>query len=364
MMKKLIFISLLISGIQTKAMDGWFSTAASYCTPKIMAGLSILASAVTLKWFRTPDTKDYKFEDLNVRTIRTAQANENTLKVDDVKKFLWQKTKEKINFQPKEEKQAYEIANDIELTSKDDKVTIAVGGFLHKIAFRNCSNGAPSGHAFLRDAIIEGPCITYDNVNDTRAGYSFGGKQDIDNLNSVIKAVVKKNPDISITIIANCKGGTVTHNCLAKAEENGETYLKNIKGVIFDSTPISLDHTIRNQPLYCISHYFYRLIFPNYDYKAPTILDAKKYPKDIPILIGEVKDDVTAPHEDVDKIQQKLSDLGNTKIERYIREKSTKDIIHGRLTTKDPKFQEVCRRFIQEAHTKAPSEVKKTMEKL
>lgn len=340
---------------QANAQYEWLKGLTEYCTPKtITVGAAALATAIGLNWFTTPDKTKLTLKDLNPRTIRptTDTATKKPEKVTDIKAYLSKPTISTAIFQNKDEKQAYEIRKNVALNNNDKNVCIAVGGFLHSIAYIKCANGGHFGYLLLKSAITNSPCVTFDSVNDTRAGYSFGGEQDLHNLDALIKDVVAKKPDARISLVGSCKGSTAILNYLAKKAENKEEKdLKNIASVVLESPPISLDHTIRKQPLYSLSHYFFRFVFPNYNHKAPTILNATAFPKDIPILIGGLKDDTTAPHDDIVAINQQLKGLKNNNVSLYTREKSNKDIFHGRLY-KDPEFQKAAREFINKHSAK------------
>lgn len=341
MLKRLSLLFLITIHAQSNASE-YVTSLLNYCTPKAVAvGIGALAAVIGLKWLRTPDKSLATIEQLRPKTICiTNELEVHTEIVDKIKKPSNDLNGKTRYIKKTEDSTVYKLSPSI--SENNQNICIAVGSSLHNL---KCCEPSDEyfGYLLLKSNIINIPCVTFDNITDTRRGYSFGGAQDIFNLQLVFNEVKRKNPKAHITLIGNCKGATVILRFLAsKAEKNEINDLNSIQSVILESPPISLHHTIKDLPLSCVPHAFYKIIFPNYNHSVQTILNAKKFPVHIPLLFGCSYHDNTTRYKYIQQTIQHLKQIGCKNI--YVYASNNKLVQHANLG-KDEKFQQSCQLF-------------------
>jgi hypothetical protein len=116
--------------------------------------------------------------------------------------------------------------------------------------------GVVAAYTHIRDNIIHLPCITFDKY-DGHAHFSFGQDLDIACLNTVYDALLAINPDIQITLMADCLGGLAALRFIARYPEktvNIDTIILESPLVsahdFFEQTPKSIQTRLSNTWLY------------------------------------------------------------------------------------------------------------------
>lgn len=116
--------------------------------------------------------------------------------------------------------------------------------------------GVVAAYTHIRDNIIHLPCITFDKY-DNHANFSFGQDLDIACLDTVYSALLAINPDIKITLMADCLGGLAALRFMARYPEktaNIDTIILESPLVsahdFFEQTPLSIQQRLSNTWLY------------------------------------------------------------------------------------------------------------------
>lgn len=162
----------------------------------------------------------------------------------------------------------------------------------------------------------------------------------------MIDEVIKQNPTVQIILIGSCKGSRSILNYMADKPAS------NIKAILLDAPFESAQEVCKaihknycswlpygDSVLYCLM----RVWFPRYnpDQDLPNILHA--LPKDIPILIGHLKNDVLVCD---DQIKQFVGQFDNQD-KLYLCAVSHPTITHSKLSHMVA-FQQVANSFLQE----------------
>ncbi|MGC2310577.1 MAG: hypothetical protein WA432_03090 [Candidatus Babeliaceae bacterium] len=261
------------------------------------------------RWLRTPHTELPNLDQLNVVSFLPVERTDLDSKdiiqsgnSKEIKKLLRQKN---INAILLINNQLFKVQNNIPDDIKNHSHV--------SIYSRGCSlKGASSTYIALKVGTINGACISFDyDVTDTLKAFNFCQKQDLHCLDLVYKGLLAKNPNAQVLLHGLCKGGTNILRYIAeKTEQSKQNELSNIKAIIIESPPISVEKIICNYPGFPLSHSFLRLILPNYDYQAKTILDAQKMPSNIPLLIGRIKVDKICTYEETSNLVKHLNKIG------------------------------------------------------
>ncbi len=164
--------------------------------------------------------------------------------------------------------------------------------------------------------VTDCPVISFD-YDDSREGFTFGQDNDLATLKAVYESVLQQNPNINIVLIGDCRGSKVALE-LATQKPN------NLKALILLSPfmyapelihqlaksyhiPDRLLHGVLNR--YCI----------NYDPQKETLPDRlDQIDTNLPIFIGQRKNDVLIPNKPIREFVKTVRKLGNKKVHGLI----------------------------------------------
>lgn len=199
-----------------------------------------------------------------------------------------------------------------EISLLQEPITLYSGGY---------SNGrlpyAFSAYKGIKEKSIEGPCIVFEYPTDSRRAFNFGQNQDLHCVDLVYKDILKKYSTASIILKGGCKGAAIYLRFLAEKAEQGEP-LENIKAVIANSPPVSVKSALKNiRNGGVLSHTLCRLVFPNYNPRAKTIMDAKAFPANIPVFLASLPHDTISDLSDIQAMTRHLTEQG-AKIEHFV----------------------------------------------
>ncbi len=339
-------IWLIVFGVQNvqnlNAMADWGTI--KECSKTAANTIAIVLSDLYKGLWRKPDTSLPTLDQLNVVSfIPVGKANngEKNTPTYAVLKFLRQKNRE--------DNQNL-IINGIRYKiywgipeGKDIKIPITIysGGY---------SNGAKPyaycGYTAIKAGLVPGACVTFDFPTDTRRGFNFCQKQDLHCVKTVCNEIAKKYPKSPIILHGACKGATNNLRFLAKQAElpEQEKCMDNIKAVIAESPPLSVKKALEQTPLSWVTLTLMRYIFPNYNPKAQTIMDAKKFPS-IPVLIASLPLDTISAQPDVIAVTLHLNKSSlNNNVELFTSDEDK--IQHGQIG-KAKDYQETIKKFLE-----------------
>lgn len=235
-----------------------------------------------------------------------------------------------------------------------DTITINVSGYAGmsgNARYKYAGAGAYSTAKYIKNGLIahDEPCISFDGQVNDRRSFNFGQYFDQKCLDTVVRAVMARNPEANIILVGSCKGGTTILNYLV--DQNNKDIVSTIKAVILESPSSSLealtDNVAKNYlptPLHNVLPKLFALVFPNYVWGQPTILDnANNFPDHITVLIGRIAHDKVASPQDTGNIATALQQYKKQMTLFTCKDTNFK---HGHLS-EDPAFQEAVQRFYQ-----------------
>ena len=166
-------------------------------------------------------------------------------------------------------------------------------------AIQGAGAGLHSAARYIRDNIITAPCIAFDYPDD-RKKFNFAQEADQQSLETIYDAVIQKAPNKKIVLFGSCRGATNILHTVARIARNNPERLRNVKGLILESPPLSLEavtQQIGKQDLAwlpgggTILHKVFKFIFPAHDPdKDHSLADVlADIPTDVPILITHLK---------------------------------------------------------------------------
>lgn len=212
---------------------------------------------------------------------------------------------------------------------------------------------ALSAYKAIKLGIIQGSCVIFECSTDTRRAFNFCQDQDLHCINLACSALLEKHPEAKIILKGGSKGAALNLRFLAEKAERNEP-LDNIKAVLADSPPLSVKDALKS--IYTagpISHFLCRLVLPNYNPHAKTIMDAQAFPRDIPVLISSLPYDSISDLNDMKKMVQHLQSLG-ANIEHFVSEGVWRDdkgktitLIHGKIGRAQD-YQSNVKKFLAE----------------
>lgn len=162
------------------------------------------------------------------------------------------------------------------------------------IQFPRVGGGLICATNWIKYLKITAPVICFDYFDDWH-NFDFGLTQDSKCLDLVIKEALKQNPSCEIVLIGTCKGSRSILHYLTHEP------VKNIKSVILDApfaTVSDLSDVIHKHYFKWLPygnfllHSFLQWWFPNYNQSNDLPHHIEKLPKNLPILIGHLKNDL------------------------------------------------------------------------
>jgi hypothetical protein len=321
------FVSMLFILISFQNINAWPEWSTSSNPPKTSFLTSVKSTLISAYWWKTPDKALPTFNQLNVVTFTPVDIPSDTLSQNltntPTATVLKHLKKSMITQNVIINGRAYKVQNGIP-NSFREPVSVYSGGY--------SNHGRPyaySGYNAIKAGLVPETCVTFEFPTDTRRGFNFCQEQDLKCLELVCKKIVKKSPEASIILHGACKGAANNLRFLAESAENNTTerYVKNIKAVIAESPPLSVEKALQHTFMSCITLPLIPHIFPNYNSKAKTIMNAKKFPK-IPVLVASLPHDTISDLKDVRTMNKHLTDIGGT-ITHFV-SKETK-FRHGKI---------------------------------
>jgi hypothetical protein len=299
--------------------------------------------AATAYWIRQPDKTLYGIEKLNpVSFIPIGDSTENNTPKEIVLKTLAQ---QQINTSITINGKKYIVERGISplIQLHTNPITLYSGGY--------SNDGRPyayCGYTAIKAGLVPGACITFDFPTDTRSGFNFGQAEDIHCVKTMCQEIVAKAPHARIILHGACKGANNNLRFLAEtAEQNYQApFLPNITAVIAESPTISVSKALQNTPLSFITLAIMRVLFPNYNHRAKTILESKKFPS-IPVLIASLPHDSISTLHDVRELHSHLNNMTHA-IQWFISQETS--IRHGQIG-KATDYQKAVKDFLQQACT-------------
>lgn len=176
---------------------------------------------------------------------------------------------------------------------------------------------------YLKNKTIPTTCITFD-YRDTRTAINVGQSLDQQCLSLITDEIVRQEHPF---ILFGCCRGAI--NILKFITEKPTDYLeKNLRAVIVESPALSLkdicEQTVRSRPILNLlphdagSAALYTLLrwaLPNHAYQESTILaNIDNIPKDLPMLIIQVKNDTLVAEDKTKKLVKKLVETGHSQV--------------------------------------------------
>ena len=363
-LRKKLLIALmgatLIIPVKSQCMET-LAVLGAYLTPKVIT--ACLATGIGLKWLRTADKSNPTLE----KTFVPNTQNKETKKVledsNQVKAFLASEDTTDVAVTMSKEK-SYILTSGFADALKDSPtICIALGGSLNNwgliSGYKNWNPGAYSGYRFIKSGIVDMPCVTFDCVTDNRRSFNFCQEQDLHTLDLVVKKIRDLNKNAKIVLTGICKGGSLALRYVAeKAEKNETDELNAIKAIVVEGPPNLVKDAIKKQPGYPISLGMAKTFLPNFDSKAKTILQAKKFPN-IPVLVGTIPTDTVCNYKDVISMVTHLKSLKDTNLRLLT---SYEKISHSAMTKSDPRWQKYASAFVKEHITNTNNEQKQILE--
>lgn len=287
--------------------------------PTIASAAIVATSGVAgIKYLRTPDRSMPTFEQLNVVTIlpTECQATHAVPKEKaDVLKVLKAKSG-LINVKGN----VYSVHKGVHPDLKDYKGPVSVysGGY--------SNDGNPyayCGYVAQKAGVIPGAVVTFEFPSDTRAGFNFCQEQDNACPRLVCEEIVQVNPDAQIILHGACKGGMNNLKFLSSSAQKLKGHTEeikksdlsrlskilhhNIKAVVTESPLIAAVDGVKNQPGGSITPYLMRAVFPNYDHKAKTIMDAQEFPA-TSMYLASLPNDSLSVLDDMEDMRKHLNE--------------------------------------------------------
>ncbi len=202
--------------------------------------------------------------------------------------------------------------------------------------------GILEAYKYIKDNIINGPCITFD-FPDTRGTLSFGQHNEEECFRMVYDEVIRNNPNKKIICIGKCRGALI----------DASKSFKNLSLLIAESPLLSFKKaTQRMEKSYTpwlpysgsFMYHFFSYLLPAYNPEADTLLEKIQHiPIHIPILIGHLKNDEVISDQAIEQALQKLENREHLYL--TVVNDTTKKIWHGKLDETKP-FQQVCNAFL------------------
>jgi hypothetical protein len=301
----------------------------------LCASMPVLAG---YRWLNTPDTTMPTLESLKVATIVPIEPHEvqdmskvlvdkkaikKTLSKSSMSELLrmfipWYKKHTPVDETILINNQYYKVQEGIPANiAQHQNITIRSGGCYDPRAY--------SAYVGVKAGNTHGPCITFSYPTSTRAAFNYCQEQDVSCIDLIYQDVVKKSPQANISLYGTCKGGTNILRFLAEKAEHNED-VSNVKAVALESPTISVKHAIGQYGI----HPFVGMIFPNYNPRAKTILDAKKMPAHVPIFIGRLENDTVSKFDHTNQLVRHLNAVGSQN-QTYLLTTTESDIRHGLL---------------------------------
>lgn len=344
MKKSLIFI-LLISSLVSVQTRTSFLDRSSYDMKTIGAIVFSIAiiSYIAYKWIRTPNINKPTLAQLNPLTIipNALLPHHDVQDLDNagVKKLMQQNNiNTKIKVKEKNIVLTYKsgISSDLK---KQDVIYLYSGGYLSNSPLSSFEQRGYWPYIAIKKGLFNGACIAFNLITDFRASFNFCQDLDIHCVELIYEEIRKTNIRAKIVFVGVCKGSTLFLRFLEKHAHEAE-YLKNIKVVIAESPPVSLDEALGYWP--CAGRVS-RFFLPNCKQNVPTILNARQFPVDIPILLGSMPDDTVCTPKQIASITRHLNHLGSKLVHVYTTR--GKKISHGQQG-KDPGWRDHVRKLI------------------
>lgn len=213
------------------------------------------------------------------------------------------------------------------------------------VQFPRVGGGLICATNWIKYLKITCPVICFDYQDDWHH-FDFGLSHDSDCLELVINEVIQQNPTCSIILIGTCKGSrSILHYLMRKNP------IKNIKAAILDAPFASVedlckaahDNFFKWMPHgHAIAYQLLRWWFPGYNPEEDLKAHVNKLPKEMPILIGHLKNDLLAQDQQIkDFVAQLACCLNHV----HVSVVSHPSITHSKLSH-IPIFQQVSNAFL------------------
>ncbi len=189
---------------------------------------------------------------------------------------------------------------------------------------------AYNGYIAIKGGLMPGICLTFDFATDTRRGFNFCQQQDQHCVKTICNRIVEFSPQSSIILYGACKGAANNLRFLADQAEaiQPESCIQNIKAVISESPPISVPKALQYTPGAPVTLALMRMIFPNYNPQAKTIMQTAQFPK-IPVLIASLPKDTISELGDMFAMNSHLNKACQANVEQFVSEEA--DLRHGKI---------------------------------
>lgn len=320
----------------------------------LLAAGAIVATAASYYYLRTPLTIDTQLDHLNVLTFTPKNSTDQITQTKSIHEICTNiqqdngSLNEGVGIQIGDTE--YTLSCDVP-TGVTGNITINVSGYAGmsgNARYKYAGAGAYGTAKYIQNGLIQqGTCIAFDGQVNDRRSFNFGQQLDQQCLDTVIRAVIARNPEAKITLVGSCKGGTTILNYVA--DLNNKDVVGSIKAVLLESPSSSLealsDQVAQNYlptPLQSVLPQLFALVFPNYIWNQPTILDnANNFPDHLSGLIGCLPHDKVASHQDIRMIFDSLKQHGK-RVELFTCH--DEKFKHGHLS-EDPQFQEKVKHF-------------------
>ncbi len=206
--------------------------------------------------------------------------------------------------------------------------------------------GIIAAHMMLKDNIItNAACITFD-YPDERWNFNFGQELDVHCLQTVWDSILQAHPQARIIGLGDCRGAKAL---LALATKKP----KNLDALILISPFVSTLDMIQQISKYYLNlipksdvllHEFFKTYFPRYNALQDMLLsEVHKIDPDLPIFIGQRKNDYLASDASINRLVARLRKAGNNNIELAM--VSDNNATHSRITP-IPALQKAVRNFL------------------
>lgn len=209
----------------------------------------------------------------------------------------------------------------------------------HIGGYRSNGVGLLVGQQYMTKGIVNGPMVVFDYPTDPTRSFNIGQETDVECLYTVYKHVVENNPQASIVFVGDCKGATAVLRLITHQKYN--TSLANLKAVLLESPPLSLNAAIRtvsNSYLPWLQSLAYPLInnmakawLPAYrTYGDCTALfQPESITPHVAVFIGSMEHDLVASHTNVVRLMDQFKQVGNNNLHLFTTQEPLK---HGCLS--------------------------------
>lgn len=295
-----------------------------------------------------------QLDSLNLTTIRQSEHPNATKSVNDIVTALQQKqfSSATINLADN----LYEATSGIAVKPTDSVVVITSRGYAYAttpkkksalstlIQFPRVGGGLICATNWIKYLKISIPVISFDYFDDWR-NFDFGLSHDSACLDNIINEILKQNPNCSIILIGTCKGSRSILHYLTQNQ------VKNIKAVILDAPFASVsDLTIAFHKNYVpwlpwgawLLSGFLKWWFSNYDPTQELTERLWHLPKDLPILIGHLKNDTLVTDGQMKNFMRHFENPDRL----YVAVISHPTITHSKLSHMRP-FQQIANAFLE-----------------